>query len=170
MRTKKFFSFLILFTLLSSLNGFAQTKIVTGHPDFKIKITRCEASGSTAVIDLLIENVGSSDVPITMWGGRSCVGMPHNMSVAYDDDGNKYTGENDFRVSIGKSGLTKCFGIEEVLPPDIPLKARIQFEGVPESATEFRRIDLIIDSKAWGLNDKKPVKITNVPISREGDD
>ena len=160
-----------LFLMFVSLQSFSQgLKIVTGHPDFKVKITRCEANGSTAVIDMVIENAGNNDVLITMWGGRSCWGTPHDMSVAYDDEGNKYTGENDFKVSIGKSGLSKCFGVEEVIPSDIPLKARIQLEGVPESANEFRRIDLIIDSEAWGLNDKKPVKFTNVPISRDGDD
>lgn len=162
---KKFFSFLMLFTLLSSVSAIAQTQIVTGHPDLKIKITRCEASGTTAVIDFLLENIGNDDVKIYMYGGAS----QDSKSVAYDDDGNKYAGKN-FQIDISKSGLT-AYNIGETLPPDIPLKARIQIEGVPDNATEFKRIDLQLYCDTWNLNrDKKPVKFTNVPIYREGDE
>lgn len=165
MRTKKTFSLLILFTLLWSINVYAQTKIVTGHPDFKIKITRCEASGSTAVIDFLLENVGNDDVKISMYGGNE----QDSKSVAYDDEGNKYGGKK-FQIAISGSGLT-AYSLGETLPPDIPLKARIQIEGVPESATEFKRVDLQLYCNTWNLNrDKKPVRFTNVPIFREGDE
>ena len=170
MKLKKLFSLLMFFTLLGSVSTVAQTKIVTGHPDFKIKITRCEANGNTVVIDMTLENTGSKDINIRMWGGISWSKNGMKMTVAYDDDGNKYTGQNDLKVSIGKSGWDGGYGLREMLPPDIPLKASILIEGVPESATEFKRIDLYIESDDWGLNDKKPIKITNVPISREGDD
>ncbi len=34
----------------------APLKIVTNHPDFNIKISRCVANGKTVIIDLLLIN------------------------------------------------------------------------------------------------------------------
>ena len=34
-------------------------RIITNHPDFKIKIKRCEVSGKTCVIDMVIEKMSS---------------------------------------------------------------------------------------------------------------
>ena len=172
MKLKKLFSLLLIVTLLSSLSVYAQNvKVVTGHPDFKIKINRCEAAGSTVVIDMVFENVGSRDVaPVFFGGSRHIVAGPNrDTSFAYDDDGNKYTGSNDFKFAIGKSDLTG-FEIKETLPAEIPIKARIQLDGVPESATMIKRIDFFIDCPSWNLNLNKPIKITNLPIYREGED
>ena len=132
-------------------------KLVTNHPDFKIKVRRCEASGKTCVIDLIIENVGSSDVDIEVKGGSW-----HGL-IAYDDEANQY---ESIGIAVGnKWGL----GTHK-LPAGVPMKARIQVEGVVESATMFRRLDWKIYCSAWGLNDNKPIKFINLPISREGDE
>ena len=163
MRTKKTLSLLILFTLLCSFNVCAQTKIVTGHPDFKIKIKRCEANGSTVVIDMLIENVGSNDVILKL--------NPYE-TIAFDDEGDKFS-KYKINVQLGDSGLVSG-AIRQVaknlLPPEIPLKARLQIDGVPESATEFKRIDLAVECSEWRLGTDKFVKFTNIPITREGDE
>lgn len=132
-------------------------KLVTNHPDFKIKVRRCEASGKTCVIDLIIENVGSSDVDIHVKGGSW-----HGL-IAYDDEANQYE-------SIGIAVSDKWGLGTHTLPANVPLKARIQVEGVAESATMFRRLDWKIDCRAWGLNENKPIKFINLPISREGDE
>lgn len=132
-------------------------KLVTNHPDFKIKVRRCEASGKTCVIDLIIENVGSSDVDIYVKGGSW-----HGL-IAYDDEANQYE-------SIGIAVSDKWGLGTHTLPANVPLKARIQVEGVAESATMFRRLDWKIDCRAWGLNENKPIKFINLPISREGDE
>ena len=34
----------------------APIKIVTGHPDFKIQIKRCAASGNTVIIDMILSH------------------------------------------------------------------------------------------------------------------
>ncbi|MCH5242724.1 MAG: hypothetical protein J1F67_09945 [Muribaculaceae bacterium] len=165
MKLKKLFCLLMFFTLLGSVSTVAQTKIVTGHPDFKIKITRCEANGTTAVIDMLIENVGSKDVKLEL--------RPVD-TVAYDDEGDKFS-RGKINIRFGDSNLVngaEGFYVQpsNILPPEIPLKARIQIEGVPETATEFKRIDLGVWCMDWNLGKDKFVKFTNVPISREGDD
>lgn len=150
---------------ISGVYAFAQTsgpKIVSVHPDLKVRITRCEAAAKTVVVNLVFENVGSTDTKI------SC--NPAACS-AYDDEGDKFSGWQ-FSVSIANGNLIEgtYYGTpRELLPSDIPVKAKIQIEGVPESATMLRRIDLCMSSDEWGFRNKV-VKITNVPISREGDE
>lgn len=141
-------------------------RIITNHPDFKIKVLRCEASGSTCVIDMIFENIGSQDVNITIYGGY----WNNSTSVAYDDEANKYSDQN-FLVAIANHGLTYYYQKID-LPADIPLKARVQIEGVKASARMFRRIDLNIRCDSWGIDGYKgkTVKFFNVPISREGDE
>lgn len=133
-------------------------KLVTNHPDFKIKVRRCEASGKTCVIDLIIENVGASDVYIST--GNRTGGL-----IAYDDEANRY---ESIKVSVGNNEW--IWYQQRMLMSCVPMKARIQIEGVAESATMFRRLDWYIDSKIWGLDGNKPIKFINLPISREGDE
>lgn len=132
-------------------------KLVTNHPDFKIKVRRCEASGKTCVIDLILENVGSSDVNMYIDG---------NSLIAYDDEANEY---NKISISVGNSNW--IYADSRTLMAGVPMKARIQIEGVAESATMFRRLDWGIQRcEAWGLDRNKPIKFMNLPISREGDE
>ena len=137
-------------------------KLVTNHPDFKIKVRRCEASGKTCVIDLIIENVGSSDVTISV---QSSYG--NNYLIAYDDEANEY---NYIKLAVGSKWITTSYQEKVTLLAGVPMKARIQIEGVAESATMFRRLDWRIYSDAWGLNSNKPIKFINLPISHEGDE
>ena len=133
-------------------------KLVTNHPDFKIKVRRCEASGKTCVIDLIIEHVGSSDVKVM-------TGYGNGRLIAYDDEANRY---ESIKVSVGNSNW--IWSEWRNLMSCVPMKARIQIEGVAESATMFRRLDWCIDCDAWGLGRNKPIKFMNLPISREGDE
>ena len=137
-------------------------KLVTNHPDFKIKVRRCEASGKTCVIDLIIENVGSSDVVISV---ESSYGDDN--LIAYDDEANEY---NYIKLSVGSKWISTSYSERVTLLAGVPMKARIQIEGVAEAATMFRRLDWRIHSDAWGLNHNKPIKFINLPISREGDE
>ncbi|WP_455673968.1 hypothetical protein [Phocaeicola sp.] len=136
-------------------------KLVTNHPDFKIKVRRCEASGKTCVIDLILENIGSQDVDISLYSG-------FHGSIAYDDEANQYHREN-LKIILGSSGFTQDWHNGKLLS-NVPMKARIQIENVPESATVFRRLDLNIGCKAWNIGGEKKVKFLDLPISREGDE
>lgn len=135
-------------------------KLITNHPDFKIKVRRCEASGKTCVIDLIIENVGSTDVTML-------VSYHSSYMIAYDDEANQYT---NMKLSLGSTEWINSGGSYRTLMAGIPVKARIQIEGVAESATMFRRLDWKMQCEAWGLNLSKPIKFINLPISREGDE
>ena len=168
----KLFSLVVLFVLLSNNNFgiFAQgMKIVSPHPDIKFKITRCGAAGNTVVIDFIIENINPIDVDLRLNSGhhRNLAGA---RTVAYDDEGNKFTGKR-FKVQLADSKLIDWGEANEILPSEIPLKGRFQIEGVPESATEFKRIDVDINSDALGIpmGTEKRLRITNLPINHEGD-
>lgn len=136
-------------------------KIITGHPDLKIKIKRCEISGSTCVVDMLIENVGSTDVYIEFFGG--------SYTKVYDDEGDVFTKDN-VKISLGNGKLGDY--LSETLHPEVPIKARLQIEGIPESVTMLKRINLAMYSQPWGLNPAKDkfIVISNIPISRDGDE
>ena len=154
----------LLFAMLCvcAATVFAQEgfRIVTNHPDFKIKVVRCEVSGKTCVIDLILENASSRDVRLNMSGNYYKV-----VSVAYDDEANEYV---NFRVGIGSSGLDDA-GVNTTLLSEVPVKARIQIEGVVPSATMFRRMDVTFYCEEWGLNENKKVKFYNLPITHDGD-
>lgn len=133
-------------------------RIITNHPDFKIKIKRCEASGKTCVIDLVIENIGYEDVTIETRSGSLCF-------IGYDDEMTEYT---NIKVSIGNSNWLSYWENRQLMA-NIPIKARLQIEGVPAAATMFRRIDWRINCRAWNLGENKKVKFLNIPITREGE-
>ena len=103
-------------------------RIITNHPDFKIKIKRCEASGKTCVIDLIIENIGYEDVIIETRSGSECF-------IGYDDEMTEYT---NIKISIGNSDWLGYWKKRQLMA-NIPMKARLQIEGVPAAATMFKR-------------------------------
>ena len=68
-------------------------KIVTGHPDLKVKVKRCAASGKTIILDLVFSNEGARDVE-----SFALLGSPAwNRGEAYDDEGNIYNEPNGER-------------------------------------------------------------------------
>jgi len=130
-------------------------RLTTNHPDFKIKVRRCEVAGKTCVIDLILENVGYSDIKIY---------VPSYSCIAYDDEANEYS-----NIAVAVGGNEWIQNTSRTLLAGVPMKARLQIEGVSEAATVFRRLDWKIQSHDWGLGDKKFVSFVNLPISREGD-
>ena len=86
----------------------APLKIVTNHPDFKIKIKRCAASGKTVVLDLILMNEGVNDVEGVMaFGGQGR--WTWSCAEAYDDEGNIYQNESL------SSDYKKSFQLEEFI-------------------------------------------------------
>lgn len=134
-------------------------KIITNHPDFKVKVKRCAASDKTVIIDLIFSNVSSSDVDMRVSGGGA--------TVAYDDDGNIYQGEK-LKVQIANSGdWSEYWPSSFTLPAEVPVKITYKIEGVPSSVESLPRLMVAVSCDKWGLNKEKPIKITNIPISRD---
>ncbi len=163
---KKFLSLLSIILLATTLSTNIQAQsregsplgITTHHPDFKIKIKRCDVSGKTAVIDMIWENIGDIDAIIDLYYYRIDL---------YDDEGNKYS-NTDISCSIGNKNLT-WENIRETLYSGVPVKVRIQVENVDRAATMFTRCNIGVICDEWNLDpmyNKKYVVLSNVPISR----
>lgn len=159
---KKFLLFLVVMFAFCFQNVYAQDglKIVTNHPDFKIKVKRCEASGKTVIVDLILTNEGTNDVEgINGKGGE-------NGAEAYDDEGNIYNRRN-LKVKVANSEMYNEWGSGKFnIPVGVPMKYSVRIEGVPQSAESIARLKLAFDYGGWGLDNSKPIRISNIPISR----
>ncbi len=148
---------LMLF-LCSVLFAAAQTQIVTGHPDFKVKVTRCAASGKTVVLDMVFTNVSETDVE--NWG----ISTHYNTkTVVYDSEGNVFKG-NDLAVKVSNYDYSWNFGNLKMIS-DVPMKVSLQIKGVPETVESLARVDLSVTIPFFNIGNT-PVKIKNIPISR----
>jgi len=138
-------------------------KIVTGHPDFKLKVTRCAASDKTVIIDIILSNEGADDVEnVILW---ACTTM--EAIVTYDNEGNIYgCGSNLVRVANNPEYSGHDSGAFSILS-GVPMRLSIRIEGVSPSAESIARITLPFECQAWGLNSQKPVKISKIPITRD---
>ncbi|MCH5307354.1 MAG: hypothetical protein J1E37_04680 [Prevotella sp.] len=133
--------------------------IVTGHPDFKIAIKRCAASGTTVVLDLVVTNVGDNDVEsFEIYG--SAYG---NATKVYDNLGNVY--ENDIYTKIANKEYVRNASTIKLVS-NLPTNLSIKIENVSTKATSFVLVEPHIYASAWGT---KPgiVKLRNIPITRE---
>ena len=145
---------------LQNANAQDGIKIVTNHPDFKIKVNRCVASGNTVIIDLSFINQGSNDIDeVNVFGGQG-------KSEAIDSDGNTYVG-NNIKVKLSKENDYHNYLCPLSMPTDVPMKVSVKLDNVSKTAEAIARLKLIVKCRPWGLNDDKPIRISNIPISRE---
>lgn len=137
-------------------------KIVTGHPDLKVKVKRCAASGKIVIIDLTFTNVGTSDIEawirLNSYAGDS---------EAIDDEGTVYKSGDALTIKLPNNPqYQKGPGGKITMLPDIPVKVSVKLNGVSESAEAIARLLVGVQCEAWGLADHC-VQIRNIPISRE---
>lgn len=135
-------------------------KIVTNHPDFKIKVKRCAASGKTVVLDLILTNEGVNDVE----GVRAHAG-PWGAEI-YDNEGNIYSG-SDIRIKVANMKNYDTYCADFNIPTGVPIRLTLQINNVSNSAESLARLKLPVLCSAWGINGDKPVRINNIPISRD---
>ena len=134
-------------------------RIVTGHPDLKLQVTRCEASGKTVVMDMFIMNTGATDVEdVCLYGDYY-----DNVSQIMDKEGNTYrpvfklANMQRYENVLGRFSLVS--GVKR--------KVSMRIDNVPESAESFARILIACTSNFYGLTNGHTIQIRNVPISRE---
>lgn len=135
-------------------------KIVTNHPDFKVKVVRCAVSGTTAIIDLNFINIGSNDIDeLVVYGGAA-------KSEAIDSDGNIYN-ENNIKVKLSKETEYHNYRCPLSMPTDVPMKITVKLENFSKAAEAIARLKLTVNCRPWGLTEDKPLRISNIPITRE---
>ena len=141
--------FLIL-GLVITLSINAQVKIVSPHPDIKVKFLRCIESGGTAVLEFTINNISDQDQKFTISGYS-------NYSTSYDDEGNVYRGGN---IQISDQNY---HAVSIVFPSNIPVKCRQHIEKVSQYSTEFSKATVGINfGKGY-----KQIEFFKVPITRD---
>jgi len=132
-------------------------KIITGHPDFKLKVTRCVANGKTVVLDMIVTNLGDSDVSQFKVHGSAYA------TKVYDDQGNIY--DRNINVKIANKQYTE--GAYEIkLVAGVPTKYSIMIDDVSPQAETLVLVEPDIWVPAWKTN-LNTVKIRNIPITRE---
>lgn len=133
-------------------------RIVTGHPDFKIEIKRCAASGTTVVLDMIVTNVSDTDVQFEVRGSGW-------RTKLYDNLGNIYEAKDIYVKIANKEYTTSIHTIKLIsnLPTDFTIKA----ENISEKATSFALVEPHIYSQEWGITKAGDVKLRNIPITRD---
>jgi len=156
---KKVLLFLMAMFAFGLQNVSAQDgiKIITGHPDFKLKVTRCVANGKTVVLDMIVTNLGDSDVSQFKVHGSAYA------TKVYDDQGNIY--DRNINVKIANKQYTE--GAYEIkLVAGVPTKYSIMIDDVSPQAETLVLVEPDIWVPAWKTN-LNTVKIRNIPITRE---
>ena len=133
-------------------------KIVTNHPDLKIKVKRCAASGKTVVVDLVFTNTSENDADMTI-----CMG--NGGTTIHDDEGNEYSGGYDGPISVKIANKQPGQWVEDfTLIAGVPTNVKWTITGIPNTVEEIARMQFTLVCKAWSLDNK--VTIRNIPISR----
>lgn len=155
---------LVFFSALCCMAmAFAQTPtIVTGHPDFKVKVTRCAASGKVVVLDLVFTNVSATDVE--NWAIGTSFNFGEFSSVVYDSEGNLYRG-NSLAVKVSNLNYSERHERLKMIS-DVPMKVSLQITGVPANVEALARVDITVNIPLFNIKPSSPIKIKNIPIER----
>jgi hypothetical protein len=140
-------------------------KIVTGHPDLKVKVKRCAASGKTIILDLVITNEGARDVEKFV-----LLGTAWERGEAYDDEGNIYSEPNGGKILLKVTNAASYapYTNEFRLLSGIPMRVSVKIENFSTSATSVAFLKLGVDCEELGLGDhNKAITFRNIPISRD---
>lgn len=150
----------------SDMDGVSSTQqqrnmtIVTNHPDFSIKVKRCAASGKTVVIDMIFENLGTTDEIIRF-------GSSTEDNEVYDDQGNTY-GVSYKVANGGYEDWAPGYWLKQhSLIAGVPTKVTVKIEGVPLDVESIARLQMPILCGDWGIDNNKPVIIRFIPITRQ---
>ncbi|MBO4488612.1 MAG: hypothetical protein J5741_03015 [Bacteroidales bacterium] len=155
---KKFF-FLLTFLCCIGFIAAQTPQIVTGHPDFKVKVARCAASGKTVILDLIFTNVSATDVED--WSIYTIYGL--QKSEVYDSEGNIYDVSN-LSVKVSNRDFSSGYYNLKMIS-EVPMKVSLQITGVPTTVESLARVDLVVFIPFFNIG-QTPVKIKNIPISR----
>lgn len=161
---KILFAMMALFATCTMSAQDAPTKIITGHPDFKVQVKRCAASGTTMVVDLVLSNEGTKDIDDIV-----LVGSAWDRSEAYDDEGNMYKEQNGTNIKIKVSNMKEYESRESRfrLLTDVPMRVSVRIEGFSATAERIALLKIGVQCRQWGLVEGKQITIRNIPISRD---
>jgi len=107
--------------------GGGDAEIISCSEDLEFTLTSCKISGTTATIEMKVKNVGNGNVSLQIYGG--------NYGYVYDDQGNKYSGQ-DMRVSMAGAYYDANWSRTDI-PAGIMTKLSIKIYNVSELSSIF---------------------------------
>lgn len=121
-----------------------------------VKVKSCKADANDDVeIVFTLENTLDKDVKIA---------LQPTYSIVYDDEGNTYEG-SDMEFAKFKDPY-KC-SVYVTLPSGIPMKFKMKLSDIDSDATILKKVVMGGDPASWS---RKTAIISNLPITREGDE
>ena len=157
--------------ILLAVSVIASAQITTSRQyipfDLDIKVKRCVVSGSQGYIDLVFTNhTGKLISDVIVMRKEPCAGaLENDETIVYDDEGNvfrpTYQGGISWISFSGQDGLNDA----TKLPVDVPVKMRIELQGLSEFSTEISMLNIAlrgVSSYHYGIGS---VTFRNIPIT-----
>ena len=157
--------------ILLAVSVIASAQITTSRQyipfDLDIKVKRCVVSGSQGYIDLVFTNhTGKLISDVIVMRKEPCAGaLENDETIVYDDEGNvfrpTYQGGISWISFGGQDGLNDA----TKLPVDVPVKMRIELQGLSEFSTEISMLNIAlrgVSSYHYGIGS---VTFRNIPIT-----
>lgn len=157
--------------ILLAVSVIASAQITTSRQyipfDLDIKVKRCVVSGSQGYIDLVFTNHTVKLISdVIVMRKEPCAGaLENDETIVYDDEGNvfrpTYQGGISWISFGGQDGLNDA----TKLPVDVPVKMRIELQGLSEFSTEISMLNIAlrgVSSYHYGIGS---VTFRNIPIT-----
>ncbi len=157
---KKYLLILMAMLIIGLKNMNAQDapiKIITGHPDIKLRVTRCIASDKTVIVDMILTNVSEYDIDNFRING-SAYG-----TKVYDNLGNIY--KDNIGVRIGNQQYNRWYNIGKLIS-EVPTQISIMIENVTMQAEYLALIEPRVSADGYTFANNT-FKIRNIPITRD---
>lgn len=121
-----------------------------------VKVKSCKADANDNVeIVFTLENTLDKDIRAALQG---------TYSIVYDDEGNTYEG-SDIEFAKAKDPYRSSEYVS--LPAGIPMKFKMKIKDLDSDAAVLRKVVIAGDPASWS---RKTAIISNLPITREGDE
>lgn len=160
---KKLFLSLALLSCMC-IGANAQTKVIfnNGPVGLNWKFKRSFIQGTTLVVDFVVENNTGKDIVEFFVNMDGFDEQGHHFDiVAYDDEGNMYSGYEKIRINIANQGNGNAINF----PAGQMVKVRIQIIGIDEFATKITSFMAPVRSSYW--NNWAVLRVSNISIPRE---
>jgi hypothetical protein len=131
--------------------GTVSGEVISCDDNLQFTITSCKVSGTTATLEYTVENIGTKNIDLALYGSSG------GRSYIYDDRGNQYT--FDFNCSsLTLGNASDRWSVTATIPAGVYLKGSIIIKDVDPEATE------IANATIYSYYDKTNLVFKNVKI------
>lgn len=130
--------------------------VISCHEDLEFTLVSCKMSGSAAILEMTVKNVGTVTHSLTLYGGSKS-------SFAFDDQGYKYH-NSDLEVVLSGNNYT-VYNTYTDIPSGVMTKCAVKINNVDETAAVFSNITIETNKggalvlKNVAIEGRKPVSL-----------